>query len=416
MNVGLRGRHLLDRWFVVVLAAALLLAGVGGVLTYDAYGASNTQVETRTVDQGRLTGTYDHRATVSGPAAGTPFEQNATVRNRSVYFERLMPVLSGEFGLRYGGEGAVDVRVRRAVALVNVESGEGDQRTVYWRQNRSVTTRSVTLAAGERTTIPFRVNVTAATQAAQAVNDRVGAPGESRVVVVTSVVATQTEPPGRTKRLTVRLPVESDGSVYRVTAEQTTATYSRTVSERVAATPGPLRAVGGPVLLVVGVLVAGGLGVLRSRDAIALSEREREWLAYRDDRADFDEWINTVSLPAGAVGTDVATAASLADLVDLAIDADEPVVHDPESSRYVVFHEGIPITYRPPADPSGEDPLAAADKPAVDPSTLAPGAEAASDAGGDDGERSAGAGGGEGSADAGAEGASNGDDADGVRD
>jgi hypothetical protein len=384
MNVGLRGRQLLDRWFGVVLVAALLLAGVGGVVTYDAYVASDTRVETRTVDQGRLTGTYAHRATVTGAAEGTPFEQNATVRNRSVYFERLMPVLSGEFGVRYGGDGTVDVRLRRAVVLVNAESGEGDQRTVYWRQNRSVTTRSATLAAGERATVPFRVNVTAATRAARDINERVGAPGDSRVVVVTSVVASQTGAPGRTKRMTVRLPIESDGDVYRVSAEPRTATFSRTVTERVAATPGPLRGVGGPLLLAVGLLAVAALGVLRSRDAIVLSEREREWLAYRDDRADFDAWINTVSLPAGAVGTDVATAASLADLVDLAIDADEPVVHDPESGRYVVFHEGIPITYRPPTDPAGEDPLAdEAEKPAVDLDALADGdAESSDTAGG----------------------------------
>jgi hypothetical protein len=419
MKLGLRSRHILDRWFAVVLVGSLLAAGVGGVLASDAYLGSDSQVETRTVDRGQLTATYLHRATVTANASGTPFEQNTTVRNRSLYFERLMPVLSGEFALRYGGNGSVDVRVDRAIVLRNVESGEGDQLTVYWRQNRSVSNRSVTLAAGERVTVPFRVNVTAARADARAINERVGAPGETQVVVVTTVAATQTEAPGRTRQMTVRLPIESDGSVYRVSADPATAEFSRTVTERVDSSPGPLRAVGGPVLLVVGLAAAVTLGVLRSRDAIALSEQERAWLTYREDRTDFAEWINTVTLPADAVGDEAGTAATLADLVDLAIDAEEPVLHDPDADRYVVFHDGIPVTYRPPDDPAGGDPLAPADeKPAVDLDALADGDVGSSDSAGDGVEEMADAGDGpQEPPDAGATGDSrSGEDGDGMRD
>lgn len=95
-----------------------------------------------------------------------------------------------------------------------------------------------------------------------------------------------------------------------------------------------------PIAFAVSLLLLSGLFVAKRR-GLALEERERAYLAYRDDREDLEEWITTMSLPE-------EIAASLGDLVDFAIDTDSRVVYDPDRDLYVVVHEETHYGYRPP--------------------------------------------------------------------
>jgi len=351
----LRFRSLLGRGFWVALAACVLVTVVGGALAYDAYSERQPEQTVRTVTDGSVQGAFTHRSTITDRAVGTPFEPNATVRNRGVYFERLMPVLEGTFALSYtDADTPAVVAVRRAVVLESV--GETDDETVvYWRQNRSVTTVERAVDPGGEVTVPFRVNVTAARQAAERIDERIGSPGDTRIRVVTTVTATKPEPEPRTVRQTFVLSLDGDGSVYRPTADTESVSFSRTVTETVPNEPGPLRSVGGPLLVVGGLVGAGGLGVLFVRGEVPVSEAEREWLAYRDDRTDFAEWIHTVTLPDAVVDDLAGEAETLADLVDFAIDADAAVVEDPERDAYFAVREGRTFAYDPPETPAAVD-------------------------------------------------------------
>lgn len=352
---GLRVWSRIERWSTVVLVVCLVAAGVGGLFVYDAYATAETTTETRTVSDGQIQGTFTHRATVTERAEETPFEPNETVDDRSVYFQRIMPVLEGSFTLTYtGGDAPLDVRVRRAIVIENVGSS-ADEPTVYWRQNRSVRTFERTVGPGEQVTVPFELNVTATQAVAQNVSERVGAPGETRISVVTTVVATQQGEASRSKRVAFPLSIEPDGDVYRVNAEPSTESFSRTVTERAPAEPGAFRSVGGPVLLVVGLLGTAGAGLITVREDLGLSETERAWLRYRDDRADFEEWINRMTLPDDAVEAPDGEAETLGDLVDFAIDADAAVVEDPKRDAYFVFHDGRTFAFDPPETPAAVD-------------------------------------------------------------
>jgi hypothetical protein len=92
---------------------------------------------------------------------------------------------------------------------------------------------------------------------------------------------------------------------------------------------------------------------------------------YRDDRAEFDDAIETVWLPSSARGLvqspaaaqdlPVVEADSLADLVAFADDRDEVVLESPGERTYHVVHDGCRYTYEAPPEP-GTEPSARADR------------------------------------------------------
>ncbi len=345
----LRVRAVLDRSFPVVAAVFVVLAGVGAWAAYGAYVAPGTTVEERTVDEWRVSGGFDHRATVTPPANGTAFEPGSTVENRSVYFTAVMPELEGSLTLGYGGEGPATVRLDERVRIRSAEGTGDDGRTVYWEQSRALESGEATLQPGGRARVPFALNVTRTTADAEAVNDRLGSPGQVRVDVVVDVVVDRRE--GPTENLTFVLPIRPEGGLYRVESGAREETFSRTERVTVQREPGPVGTVGGPVLAAAGVAGVAALVVARRRGLVALSADERAWLDYRDDRDEFDEWITTVRLPPEARDLSAAEAETLADLVDVAIDTDSAVLASPDGERYHVVHDGYRYTFGAPAEP-----------------------------------------------------------------
>jgi predicted flap endonuclease-1-like 5' DNA nuclease len=154
------------------------------------------------------------------------------------------------------------------------------------------------------------------------------------------------------RTLEYALPLAVEGSVYRVGSVAQVEPVTRTERVTVASEPGPLGAIGGPVLLGLALLGLAGLVYARSEDRLALTEAEREWLAYRDDRSDFDDWISTIRLPEDARSLPVAEADTLADLVDFAIDTDNAVLEQPGGGAYHVVHDGYRYTFEAPPDPT----------------------------------------------------------------
>jgi hypothetical protein len=354
----LRVRALLDRQFAVVVLALLVVAGTGGYLAFDAYAGSNTTVRTTEVTLWEADGSFTHRATVvDNESRAGPFEPGAVVTNRSVYFQPVMPVLNGTF--RYGyvadaGELTATVRPRLVIRSVG-ESGEN--RIEYWRLTRSLETHEATLAPGERGQAPFAVNVTDAAATADRVHERVGDPGRTQMSVNVSVALSGTAGSQSVDRtLRYALPLSVEGDVYRVASSGETRTFTRTERTTVTESPGPLAAYGGPALLALSLLGLVGLASARRDDRLALTDAERAWVTYRDDRADFDDWVAQIRLPAEARSRPVAEADSLADLVNFAIDTDSAVIESPDGDAYHVLHDGIRYTFTRPSPPATAEP------------------------------------------------------------
>jgi hypothetical protein len=358
---SLRLRSLLDRWFAVAVVALVTCAVVGGWLTYGAYAAPGTHQEQRTVEEWAVEGSFAHGARVTDAASGTAFEPGTVVRNRSVYFQRAMPVLDGRFALDYEGtEEPAEVRIERRLVITSIGTGGTDGRSVvYWQHNRSLGTNRTTVRPDGRVTAPFEVDVGRTLAEARNASRRLGSPGELGVRVEMAVEVVRRVDGASPRRLTFTLPVETGSGTYRVSDGRTRKTFSRTRAVTVRDDPSPSRAYGGPAMLAFGVLGTVVLGGIYRRGVLCLSPDERDWLTYREDRADFDDWITTVGLPEGADQLPVAEAATLGDLVNLAIDTNSAVLDPPDDDAYHVVHDGYRYTFERPvpfeASPTAAD-------------------------------------------------------------
>ncbi|WP_276270683.1 DUF5305 domain-containing protein [Haloarcula litorea] len=339
-----------------LIAVLLVVTAAGGFLAYTAHVAPGTTTEQRQVSAWESTGSFTHQATVQN---GTEvYERGSVLRNRSAYFRAIAPRLSGTFDYGYAASDGGNLSVETRVALVfqSVQPAESEEGTptVYWRTSRRLASASAAgVGPGERVRVPFSLNVTAADQRLQRIDEQFGGtPGEKRLLVAVRVDLSGTRngrPIDRTR--TYRLPVSVDGNLYRVADPgRVTASDTRTERVTVPAEPGRLRAVGGPALLLVGLLGLGAVGYHR-RTAPPVTEAERRWLDYRRTRAEFDDWITAGRVPPEAEGPPVVDVDSLAGLVDVAIDTDERVVEDERRGACLVLREHQWYRYEPPPEP-----------------------------------------------------------------
>jgi hypothetical protein len=358
---NLRLRALLAEQFALVVTVLVVLAAVGGFATYTAYVEPGTTTEERVVSTWETTGSFDHSATVV--EENPVFPVGSTLRNRSVYFTRLAPGFNGTyvFGYRTTGDGELTAEVDLAlVTRSSASDGTGADSGVLWETRRSLgETRTTTLGSGERAAVPFSFNASAVEQRRDRIARQLGtSSGTVETVVQATVDVSGTVNGERIEdSRTHTLPLAFESSTYRVGAvQEPTTRVEITQPVTVPQEYGPLWTVGGPGLVLVSLGGLAGLGVVRSRRQLGLTDAERRWLRYREDRSEFDEWITAFSLPDEAFDRPRAEAASLGDLVDFAIDTDGGVVESPGGSEYLVVGEEFLYTYTAPQppEPNGE--------------------------------------------------------------
>jgi hypothetical protein len=371
---NLRLRALLQQQFVVVAVALVVLGVVGGFATYTAHVAPGTTTEDRVVSTWETTGQFDHSATVV--EENPVFPVGSELTDRSVYFARLAPVLDGQYVFGYrtvtGGGGELTAEIDLALVTRGSEGGTAEEGgDVLWETRQPLgETRRATLGPGESATVPFSVNVTAVEERRDRIADQLGtSTGTIRTIVQASVNVTGTVNGERvvdSRSHTLSLTLETDsyrvGSVAEPT-HRTEITQPVTVPREY----GPLRTVGGPVLVFVSVVGLVALSVGRSQERLTLTGAEREWLAYRDDRSAFDEWITEFSVPQEVFDRPRAEAASLGDLVDFAIDTDSGVVESPDGSQYLVVNDEFLYTYATPEPPETVERQSAGSRTGTDP-------------------------------------------------
>ena len=371
----LRLRAVFDAQSAAILAVCLLLAAAGAGLAYTTHVDPGTETETRTVSSLTVESEYRHSATVTEPNA--VFDTGAVLDARDTYFTRIAPELNVSVATSYAAQSAEDVTVRVDSTLVIRNVGE--EGTVYWRETEPLASETASgVAPGETVNATFALNSTAIDGRVASIEEQLGAsPGETETFVTTEVAVDGSiagVPTASTQ--TLDMTVTHGGDTYSVSEPGVRSdTTERTQQETVEREYGTLRSFGGPLLLLVGLVGTGGTAYVTREFDLALSEAEREYLSYRDDRSEFAEWVTTFRLPASVHERPTAEAGSLRDLVDFAIDNDTGVVEDPETGAFHAVAGEFVYTYRPPAPATADDGDGPADAEAV--TDADPGATAA---------------------------------------
>jgi len=367
----LRLRAVLNAQSTAILVVCLLLAAVGAGLVYTTHVDPGTTEESRTVSSLTVESEYRHSATVTEPNA--VFATGAVLDGRDTYFTRVAPELDVDVATSYAASSAENVTVEVGSTLVIRNVGE--ENTVYWRETEPLASETVTdVAPGETVNASFTLNSTAIDGRVASIEEQLGAsPGETETFVTTEVAVDGRVggvPTASTQTLDMTL--THGGDTYSVSEPGVQSdTTSRTEPVTVERSYGALRSVGGPLLLLVGLLGAGGIGYATREFDLALAPAEREYLSYRDDRSEFAEWITTFRLPESVHDRPTAEAGSLRDLVDFAIDNDTGVVEDPRTGAFHAVSGEFVYTYRPPpltgaGDDAGIEPDGAASGRDVD--------------------------------------------------
>ncbi len=186
-NWLLRLRALLDEQFVVVVAALVVLALVGGWLTYTTHASPNTTTEERIASSWQTTGSFNHSATVTEKNSVYPV--GTTLTNRSIYFTDISPWFNGTYTFRYDASERGDLkRVALQFVLQSVEENQ-ESTTVVWQTNRSLeTTSSDSIQPGETIRVPFSVNMNETTNRTEVIDEQLdNAPGQPEVVIRATV-------------------------------------------------------------------------------------------------------------------------------------------------------------------------------------------------------------------------------------
>ncbi len=348
----LRGRAMLNQYLLPIVITLILVAALGGWLTYTTYVTPGVTVEERSLGTVQTTGTFTHHATVTNGT--TVFTAGEQLTNRTVYFTDVSPILNSTYHFSYKAprEGALTVRIETSLVLRSVLQNQ-DTSTSLWETTTTLaTTTKENLTPQETVSVPLAINVSKANRRLQRINQELGgSPGQPQLRLQADVhyAGQVSDHPIETTK-TYTLPLSVSQNTYRVDDPGPVTTDHSLGSETITRprTYGPTRRLGGPLLLSGALIILGGLLTARAHNQLALSPSEREHLTFRDDRADFDEWITRITLPDDTFNRPQAKAESLADLVDFAIDNDTSVIEDPTFGAYFVIADNYLYTYIPP--------------------------------------------------------------------
>ncbi|WP_416838128.1 DUF5305 domain-containing protein [Haloferax sp. DFSO52] len=349
-NIRIQG--VVADYFVVVVIVLLVLASVGAYTGYISYVNPGTHVEERRGASWATTAEFEHAATVSKP--NSVYDVGTALEDRPAYFSAITPVLDGVFvyGYTASESGDLVVDTRSELVLQSVKRDQtGSAESPYWQISRTIDDPEETrLAPGETINTHFSVDVNELANKSSEIEEELGGTigtTQSFVRVTVDISGTANgEAVDKTEVYTLPVGV---GSVYTVSNPgEMTEEYVATQQVVVPNEPDPLMGTLSAILFVLSLTALGVIVVKKQTGSLEPTASEREYLAYRESRSDFDEWINRIELPSSAFDLPMAEAASLGDLVDFAIDTNNSVLEDPHDGTYYVIHSGYLYVYDPP--------------------------------------------------------------------
>lgn len=348
----------------LLLIVALLVAGVGGWMTYTAHADPGTRTETRTVSQWTTATGVQHSAVVREENEVFPVGERFS--DRSVYYTQVMPVLDGTYRLRYTASesGTMTARTELTLVIRAVEGTEqGESETVYWRVTDPLANATATdVRAGETVRTSFDLNVSALDARVERLGESLGGTSGSVETFVRARTTLEGTVNGRdeSRTLTTEIPLQLDDTTYSVGAAGDERTFPRTRPVTVRQSYGPLWSLGGPLLAFLGLAAVAGLAYAVRTGRFDLTETERARLEYERAYAEFDEWVTTARIPDEALEGATLTVDSLEGLVDIAIDTNNRVIETPDSG-FVVLDDGLVYTFTPPGGVTGTEAETAVD-------------------------------------------------------
>ena len=338
----------------IFVAGLFLLSVLGGFVTYTTHVDPGTEIEQQEMSNWRSTAAYTHEATVQ---TQTPvFTVGETLTDQSVYLQSIAPILNGTFQYSYDASASGSLTANATLTLVLRSVGEN---TEFWRDEQTLaTTRTQQLGPSEEFAVPFSVNVTDQQRRINEIEEELGGtPGESEVSVQTTLRLTgQRNGQPVNETITHGLAIQTGGGTYSV-ATDSAVTNSGRQSEpvRVAASYGPLRSAGGPLVVVLSVLGLAGVVGSWASGLATVSESEREWIDFQSERQTFDEWLTQGTVPSDAMDGRTVEVDSLEGLVDVAIDSNRRVIEDPSRDIFAVLLDETTYQYEPPTPPADGD-------------------------------------------------------------
>ena len=338
-----RARVRLADHLAVVLAALLVVALVGGWLTFGAYAAPVTEERVAGSVDGE--GGFHYGATVQRD--NPVYSVGTRLDDRRNFVVRMAPELDGTYTHEYRATDVEGVAVETTLSLRLRAVDDGD---VYWETTEWLAADGVEGPAGT-VVVPFTLDVEALSERIDEIEREVGGtPGTVEATLLARTHTTGTvgdRPVGGVE--TTELPVDVQGNTYRVhDAERTVESRPAVAQHRtVRGSDDPLGTVGGPLVLLAGLVGLTGLSVGRRLGRVSPPDRVRRRVLERRTRDELDEWITrgrvTRELRSGPfVETD-----TLGGLVDVAIDGDERVIEDVVDESYYVLDGETVYVYSP---------------------------------------------------------------------
>lgn len=335
-----RARAVLADRLTIVVAAFLLLSVVGAGVTYGAVVAPGTTEETRTVDGWDSTGEYGHSATVQQENPVYPV--GTELENRSAYFSEASPVLDGTHRASFDADGG-NVATQTTLTLV-LRAEDAGSETVYWEQTDRLNRETAELAPGESVATPFSVNVTEVRNRLGRIESTLSNAGDTTVLVrAETVYRGESGEQSINETVTDELTIQPSSQIYEVSGgDAETTPHDRTVVYQEPVEAGLLETVGGPLLVLFGLLGAAA-GVKADREGILdLTTHEQAAL----ERAEFEDWVTIGGVPDDPPGERIRVT-SLEGLVDLAADTDARIIQDEHLGHYIVFGDEYHYLYEP---------------------------------------------------------------------
>lgn len=348
----LQFRAALQRYLPIAIIALLVLLAVGAGATYLAYADPGTETVERTETSWSLTSGYQHGATVT--QENVIFPVGTELADRSTYFTRIAPVIDVTPYVSFQAPEASDVTVTVESELVIRGTSDGQ---TLWEQRDDLGRTETTASAGERVSMTHDIDIPSIVDRLDVISDELGSPGTMGVFVrSTARISGEIAGDSVSTNRAFDLGIDPGSNQYHVdNGGGETEAFERTVTETVPIERGPLWQFGGPSVLLLSLLGLGGLAVAVYRDIPGISESEHAYLGFLRERAKFDEWITRIHLPDSVFERPTASAHSLTDLVDYAIDNETGVIENPDTGRYVVIGEDYVFTYEPPSPEPVED-------------------------------------------------------------
>ncbi|WP_248896982.1 DUF5305 family protein [Haloplanus halobius] len=328
-----RFKHLVWSHGPTIVVAFLILTLGGAAMT--GWMQVNPKTTTVTDHHDRQTAELEAGTLAVVDGENGLYPEGAHLRNKPFHFYDSTPTVTLVTTTSIPEATQADISHRVSLVYRVVR---GDEQ--YWEQRRTI---QRTQATGTTVASNATLDMVSVHDKARQIARKAG--GDASVVVQVEI-HTQYTTGNYEGEITKTLAVEHGSEMFSLPHGTWTQDHSRTSTRTVTLDRPWWMETGPPFATGLGILGLLAVGITRRR----IGDPER--LEYEVHRERYREWIST-----GVVSSDLpvtVTADTLEDLVDVAIDKGERVMHDRDSGHYFVLVDGSAYVFTPPTGETAE--------------------------------------------------------------